>query len=72
MNHRNITINEDYGKTNYDEYEYCFGGETQDIIDKKSLYYYIKKHKDEYQKIIKCYKLKEIDKRKNKLEQDFV
>lgn len=69
MNHRNIIINEDYGKTNY--VEYYSGGDTKDIIDKVSLYYYIKKYRDEYQKIMKCYKQKEIDKRKVELEQDF-
>lgn len=69
MNHRNIIINEDYGKTNYEEY---WGtGPAGDIIDKKSLYYYIKKHRDEYLKIMKCYKQKEVDKRKAELEQDF-
>lgn len=69
MNHRSIIINENFGITNYEEY--VGGGETKDVIDKDSLYYYIKKYRDEYQKIMKCYKQKEIDKRKAELEQDF-
>lgn len=69
MNQRSIYINEGYGNTNYEEY-YC-SGDPKDVIDKDSLYYYIEKYRDEYQTIMKCYKQKEVDKRKAELKQDF-